>query len=244
MNNYYNIEHTVDLVINDISKGKVELKTILCGLLFNVNHFISDSPNLICLGGVPGVGKSTYSKKCYEDNYFIINPDNYRKLHPNYLSLNTGNLISETNEFSSQISELLFKILTSLSCNIVIECTFANYNYWQNFLQRNSAYVSRYYRTLIFLSAPLEICYQAMCFRYKTEVQNMTELIPRPVKREFLFDRVKKIEQSVIKYCFSNLFDKILFLHKHTMCSDFVQISYDDYLAIINEYKATQYEII
>lgn len=61
---------------------------------------------------------------------------------------------------------------------------------------------------LIFLSAPLEICYQAMCCRYKTEVRNMTELIPRPVKREFLFDRAKKIEESVSKYISSNLFVK------------------------------------
>lgn len=244
MDNYYNIEHTIDLILRDLSDEKVELKTILCGLLFNVNKFIANNPTLIGLGGVPGVGKSTYSIKYYKKNYFIINPDNYRRFHHSYSSLNTCNLINETNEFSSQISELLFKILTTLSCNIVIECTFANYNYWQNFLQHNSVYLSKYYRMLIFLSAPLEICYQAMCCRYKTEVRNMTELIPRPVKREFLFDRAKKIEESVSKYISSNLFDEILFMHKYTMYSDFVQISYDDYIVIINEYKTTQYEII
>lgn len=79
MDNYYNIEHTIDLILRDLSDEKVELKTILCGLLFNVNKFIANNPTLIGLGGVPGVGKSTYSIKYYKKNYFIINPDNYRR---------------------------------------------------------------------------------------------------------------------------------------------------------------------
>lgn len=66
MDNYYNIEHTIDLILRDLSDEKVELKTILCGLLFNVNKFIANNPTLIGLGGVPGVGKSTYSIKYYK----------------------------------------------------------------------------------------------------------------------------------------------------------------------------------
>lgn len=236
MEKNYNVNDTIDLIISDISDRKVELKTILSRLLFNINKFICKNPSLVCLGGVPGVGKSTYSKIYYQENYFIINPDDYRQFHPNYMSLNTSSLIQETNEFTSHISELLFRILTTLSCNIVIECTFANYNYWQNFLNHYSVYLSKYYRKLIFLSAPIDVCYQAMCCRHKAEAMNIFGPIPRPVKWEFLWDRAKNIKESVSKYTSSNLFNEIIFMHKFTLHSDFVQISHSDFLSIINGY--------
>lgn len=243
MDNYYNVEHVIDQVLGTLYNEK-GLKTILIGLLSDVNRFISHKPTLIALGGIPGVGKSTYSIKYYKDKFFIINPDDYRQFYPNYSSLNTSSLIVETNELSTKISELLFKVLIKLSCNIVIECTFANYKYWQEFLKSDNVYLGKYSKILIYLSAPLDVCYQSMCCRYKTESQNMKGIIPRPVAKDFLYDRASRIEESVAKYVASNLFNEIIFMYKDTMRSEFVQISYNEYLVLINEYKTRYNEII
>lgn len=244
MDNYYNVDYVIDQVLGALYNNEKGLKTILIELLSDVNRFISHKPTLIALGGLPGVGKSTYSIKHYKEKFFIINPDDYRQFYPNYSSLDASNLIKETNEISSKISELLFKILIKLSCNIVIECTFANYKYWQDFLNNNNVYLEKYFKNLIYLSAPLDVCYKSMFYRYKTESQNMRGIIPRPVSKDFLYDRARRVEESVGKYIASNLFNEIIFMYKNTIRSEFVQIRYNEYLVLINEYKKKYNEII
>lgn len=180
---------------------------------------------------MPGVGKSTYSSRHYKDKCFVVNPDILRTYHPQYHSLSTNNVIEETNAFASQLGEALIESLAKRRCNMLAECTFADFDYWRKVLSSNSLRSEIYTRRLIILSAPIEVCYEAMCSRYGAEGQS-NEAIRRPADRAFLVDRATKLVAALDKYHSGNVFDDLVFLHKRTMSSDFEQIDYRQYLEI------------
>lgn len=209
------------------------LQGVFSSLLDDIDKFIRPNPVFIGVGGIPGVGKTEYCKKKFINDFFIIDPDYIRLFHPNYGNLNYDNVIQETNAFTTQICELLLQIMSSLSCNFVVECTFSNYVYWFQILNSHKRKFENYYRKLILLSAPIEVCYQSMCLRYNIEKKDLKNIIPRKADKAFLLDRAGKYKMS-IHYYTSDLFDDVILLHKNTVDSDFLPVEYDDFYNYIN----------
>lgn len=232
------IEHLVDGVCQlTFGFDVVLLKGVLYKLLHGSDKYRRVNPEIIGIGGLPGVGKSTYSRKKISENYYIINPDRIRSFHPKYHNLNRDNVIYETNDFVTQTSEMLLSVLTYMSCNVAVECTFSNYDYWHQLLTSLDIQLKKYTRKLIFLSAPIEVCYQSMCYRYDLETHNSMDIIPRPADRCFLLDRAKKLENAIVRFRSGTLFDEIHFLYKKTMTSDYEEIDYSEYRCLISEIK-------
>ena len=90
------------------------------------------SPKAYMLGGQPGAGKSTSTRKLeaqYNRNILTIDLDQYRERHPNYKALyeKYGKKSSEyTHEFASEIKEEIQKRAIDAKYNIIIDGTLKN----------------------------------------------------------------------------------------------------------------------
>lgn len=88
------------------------------------------SPQAYVLGGQPGAGKSMLIQKALnelEDDAIIINGDDYRKYHPEYLSLQekyAKDSPKYTAEFSAKMIQLVLQKALSKKYNVIIEGTF------------------------------------------------------------------------------------------------------------------------
>ena len=217
---------------SQINKGELStIRDFLFQHLNNVEDFYCATPRIVCIGGAPGVGKSTFSIGKYR-NFFIINPDSYRHLFYDYSTLDTENIISVTSSQVTHLCEILIECLSRLSCNILIEDTFANYSYWDKHL-RGSQF-DKYKMELILLSAPVKVCYESAQDRYCQELKEACQ-IPRKVDINFIIDRMIGLSKSVRKYSKSDLFYVITFMYKNCVNEDFVQIDQEEYLSILDK---------
>lgn len=99
-------------------------------LILNSEHFRPiENPKSYLLGGQPGAGKSIlndYIKENNKNNIVIINADEYRKYHPNFIQIEQTYGIDSakhTSKFSSKITEKLIDELSNKKYNLCIEGT-------------------------------------------------------------------------------------------------------------------------
>lgn len=229
---FMEIKDIVEDVCYDLNIHDDKFKKNIYISLSGVEKFYRESPVMMCLGGIPGVGKSTYSIKIYKEDFYIINPDYYRTFCLEYTHLNTTNLIDKTSNFVTLVCNILIQCLCKLSCNILIEDTFANYSYWKDYL--HNIHLNRYKKIFILLSAPIYLCYEATQIRYHKEA-TCACIIPRKVEMEFVVNRAKNLYRSVNKYYNSCLFEEFIIMYRDTIDAEFEQIPYKDYLNILSK---------
>ena len=89
-----------------------------------------NNPKAFVLGGQPGAGKSKLIKKALdilEQNAIIINGDDYRKYHPDYVTLQNAygkDSPKYTALFAGIITEMILEKAIKEKINVIIEGTF------------------------------------------------------------------------------------------------------------------------
>lgn len=148
-------------------------------------HKQSDKPIFLCIGGLPGSGKTVFCEKNnFNRNYFIIDPDNYRKYHPDYMSLSPEDIIPITNDLVRITAMVLLKIALRLKLNIAIVSTFSDASFWLELYENNKQVLSKYNNKIIILTEPEDICKKSMITRYNYETKS-NGIIARPI--DFMF---------------------------------------------------------
>jgi UDP-N-acetylglucosamine kinase len=87
----------------------------------------------VLCGGQPGAGKTTIHDIFYKyiPNVIVINGDNYRQLHPNFLALRDkygDESVKHTQRFSNAVTESLIDRFSADRYNLIIEGTLRNPN--------------------------------------------------------------------------------------------------------------------
>ena len=209
--------HSSLLCRNDV----LAMKGLLFELLNDAEMFYSDYPMLVVLGGIPGVGKSAFCASYYSDKCFVIKPERLKDLYSNCDGFSGDKLLRELDAFSSRLLEVLLSILIILSCNILVECPSLGFDYWRKVFFSNYVDLRKYYKKLVVLLAPTDVCFQSICYQCQEKKirdnDNSLELITLPL----LFEEAKKQEKVLLEFFNSNLFDDVQLWGKSSMLSGF-----------------------
>ena len=117
-----------DLLVVD-NETKDAIINGLWNKISSQNLTSQQSPKAYILGGQPGAGKSTSTRKLeaqYNRNILTIDLDQYRDQHPNYEALYEKygkELSSYTHEFAGEIKEEIQKRAIDAKYNIIIDGT-------------------------------------------------------------------------------------------------------------------------
>jgi hypothetical protein len=209
------------------------VKRVLHSLLSDADRYFSFTPSFIGLGGLPGVGKTTYAFNKYRSHFFIIDLDGYRRFHPHYASFDSTNLISQTNSFASYIGDLIIEVLAHMSCDIMYVSTFSRFDIWGDFFKTHE-YLNGYAKRLIVLGAPTEVCFQSMLFRNGQEKNCPGIIVPRLADLGFLTEQSIKLKVALGLYIEQNTFDSVEFLYKPDMSAGFVSVDYQHFISTLD----------
>ena len=143
------------------------------------------SPKAYILGGQPGAGKSTSTRKLeaqYNRNILTIDLDQYRDQHPNYEALYEKygkELSSYTHEFAGEIKEEIQKRAIDAKYNIIIDGTLGNVERAEQLI--DGLKKEGYQVEVLIHTCPKEISWQSVNERYEDALNNSK--IPRFVPK-------------------------------------------------------------
>ena len=129
------------------------------------------SPKAYMLGGQPGAGKSTSTKKLeaqYNRNILTVDLDEYRSSHPNYKALYekySKDLSSYTHEFAGEIKEEIQKRAIEAKYNIIIDGTLGNVERAEQLIEGLKK--EGYQVEVLIHTCPKEVSWQSVNKRYE-----------------------------------------------------------------------------
>lgn len=144
----------------------------------------TESPFVIFVTGVSGSGKSTIIAKL-KGNFFKIQPDNYRKLHPKIKDfkskLGRNEAYKKTGNYSFEFAKVLRNHAIESRLNVIFEATFSKIETAQSLIQ---PFLECGYRVFVVkLPINIDLSIERNIKRYK-EKQAQEHTIPRMTSRE------------------------------------------------------------
>ena len=169
------------------------------------------SPKAYMLGGQPGAGKSTSTRKLeaqYNRNILTIDLDEYRSSYPNYKALyeKYGKKSSEyTHEFASKIKEEIQKRAIDAKYNIIIDGTLKNVNKAEK--QIDDLKNRGYSVDVLIHTCPKEVSWQSVNARYENALKQGR--IPRYVPKHVHDQVVEVLPTNADKLCQSKQIESL-----------------------------------
>ena len=163
------------------------------------------SPKAYILGGQPGAGKSTSTRKLeaqYNRNILTIDLDQYRDQHPNYEALYEKygkELSSYTHEFAGEIKEEIQKRAIDAKYNIIIDGTLGNVERAEQLI--DGLKKEGYQVEVLIHTCPKEVSWQSVNKRYENALTagDIPRFVPKIVHDkivEALPTNADKLSQS------------------------------------------------
>ena len=167
---------------------------------------------MICIGGLPGSGKTEWGKRIFKKkDFFIIDPDEYRKVFflDNDACVNATEYIQLTQAVMCVIGFSILEIAIQKKVNIVVMDVFTDVNIWKSFFKGNN--LKEYKKYFVLLAQPLGLCEFLMELRYKKDfkINKKTARIP---DNNFLTSEAKELGKSIMSYKSDSVFEKIYLL--------------------------------
>lgn len=160
-------------------------------------------PRVIIVAGISGSGKSTYidnqiSNAAF-DGFCIIQPDNFRKLHPDIdLLINKHgyeNAHKYTGHFSSKFASMLLDKALTNQYNVVYETTFANLNTAQELLNKFQS--AGYIINILTFPVDVQTSVERNKERYEFK-KDISNTLPRIVLPEVIESMAKRYEETLL----------------------------------------------
>ena len=197
------------MVEKDLLVVDKETKDAIIDKLWNrissQNLTSQQSPKAYMLGGQPGAGKSTSTRKLaaqYNRNILTVDLDNYRDQHPNYEALYEKygkELSSYTHEFAGEIKEEIQKRAIDAKYNIIIDGTLGNVERAEQLIEGLKK--EGYQVEVLIHTCPKEVSWQSVNERYEDALNNgkIPRFVPKIVHDkivEALPTNADKLSQS------------------------------------------------
>lgn len=198
----------------DIKPTNEQVLSIFNEVILDYQLYQVDKPKVLIVAGVSGSGKSTLITKLIERsrlNFFPIQADDYRKLHPKIKEFREKYGFDEahkkTGNFAHRFATELLALATEKKLNVLYETTFGNIDTATNLL---SFFKEKNYEIIVFaLPANVELSIKRNQQRYQDKILAQSSL-PRIVEKSV-------IERMAINYveCIQQIQkdDEILLFH-------------------------------
>lgn len=188
----------------DIKPTEEQVSLIFREAVSDYHLYRADKPKALIVAGVSGSGKSTLITELIEKNsinFFPIQADDYRKLHPKIREFREKYGFDEahkkTGNFAHRFATALLDVATEKQLNALYETTFGNIDTANNLI---SYFKDRGYDIFIFaLKANVELSIERNQKRYHEKILARSSL-PRIVEKTV-------IERMAVNYaqCLENI---------------------------------------
>lgn len=171
-------------------------------------HSSEDEKCTIILGGQPGAGKSTYYNNYSVDNFVIINGDDFRRFHPNFLNIVSSDIehmAERTQRFSNAVVERLIRELSQESYNLIIEGTLRNPDVP---IRTCKDLNSKGYKTdLVVVACDAELAWKSTIIRAENMIKNKqpARLVPIDIYDYTVNHIAENLEKVEKEKCFDNI---------------------------------------
>lgn len=174
----------------DVKPTVEQVSLIFNETVLDYHLYQTDKPKVLIVAGVSGSGKSTLITELIEKNsinFFPIQADDYRKLHPKLKELREKYGFDEahkkTGNFAHRFATDLLDLATKKKLNILYETTFGNINTATNLL---TFFKERDYQIIVFaLPANIELNTLRNQKRYREKILAQS-LLPRIVEKSVI----------------------------------------------------------
>lgn len=218
----FNFQNILDDILRDkckqdrfCSSDIQRIRQFTLSKLNQSQHCQREKPVLLCLGGLPGVGKTTYyQRKKLSRSFFIVDPDEYRQLY-NSTKPDPADFVRLTSFWADSVTEVLLESAFLNHFQILITSTFSSNQFWDQYFKANQELLKHYIKVLLILAEPQTVCIDSINHRYDqdTKQQFLTARAP-----DFLFfhECCKTLGNSLRYYINNKIFDKeILLARRH-----------------------------
>ena len=181
-------------------------------------------PQMLCVAGVPGAGKTEFIKNCFFSNFVKVDPDAFRKFSPGYFELEHKDVVNGTKEVSDYISAYVIEESIKRKYSIVITSTFTDLNFWDTkFDELYSMLMNNMYTCkLIILKQPFSQCMKG--FQLRSRMSSLDEPNSRAFDRKFFNEKCKLFDKSMAKHANSSFFDEVIVLWRNRLEDDYRRV--------------------
>lgn len=210
-------------MVREVKPSPEQINSLFQDKILTHNLTPNEQPQAIIFAGVSGSGKSTAIKRFYKygnPNYFPIQADDYRRLHPKIMQFiekyGREKAHKQTGNFSHRMAQALLAKATEQRLNVIYETTFNNLETATQLLDR----FKQHQYQIIVLALPsnveLSIVRNQQRFAAKLDIEGT---IPRIVDAEVIENMAKnyrhcleQIDDGSIKIYRLNHIDEIFTL--------------------------------
>lgn len=185
----------------DIKPSEMQINAVFEAMVSSYHLFSAENPKVILVSGVSGSGKSTCISHLIEKqaiNFFPIQADDYRKLHPKLAEYREkygeGEAHKKTGNFAHRFATDLLNKATEKRLNVIYETTFGNLDTANELL--NYFKECRYQIIVIALPANIELSVLRNIKRYE-EKKNAHNTLPRIVERAVIERMAENYQQCI-----------------------------------------------
>lgn len=172
----------------------------------------NEKPLVIFLAGQSASGKGQLKNEI-DNNFLIVDVDDFRKYHPNYFELykkHGKESAKYTHDFASEVADELIKKGADLKINILIDGTLKNFE--KPFERASYLKEKKYICEIRAVVTKPEKSALANLLRYEELLER--KRIPRLAPREVHDECVKKFPLTVTKLFKTGIFEKIMLFNR------------------------------